>query len=864
MVSLGLAAEALDSLIRDASGVLPAGFEVRDGALGFVLSRQEAYGGRDTRLEVRVKINAEVLMRAAALLEVRGADWPLRALEAGAAEWAMDYEHDLDDLHEQIEPEVKAALGAVATLGAADGAERVLSKLPEVIDYERRVEQLTTFHQATRALLHKALLVRLRAMVTEGRLPAPVEGLEERGNKLSLKLRRDLSVDFLGAPLALSVRSVRPLAGGEVETLCWSGDEAGVSEGLVRLLAPEDATLQRELHRALRYADVLFSQGVVVDRAAVARALEQVAARQGEFDDYRQVLSRLVNRAREEKFRADVEKIREHRSHYADVGGYYPLARSLGRSIELFLGPTNSGKTFRALNALTEGESGTYLAPLRLLALEGQYEIEARGKPCSYLTGEERDMREGARFASSTIEMLDFRTPVDAVLIDEIQLLSDPSRGWAWTAALVGAPARRVLLTGAPGCRAAVEQIARMLGEPLKVTETQRLAPLEVEKRPVSLSKIERGTAVIAFTRRDVLDLKATIEQSTQLKCSVIYGNLSPRVRREEARRFREGESDVIVSTDAIAMGLNLPVSRVVFFTSTKYDGQRERTLADQEILQIGGRAGRYGKAAKGTVTALTKEDLIHVQAAFNRGPRDIGPPFRVMPDERHVDLLSKILDTQSLERILVFFSQAITFDDDSFKPADLTDLCALAAIVDRKLPEADARTRLIFASAPVEVDNEVMRSAWERMMVAYVSRDERVIEDIFEVASYQKRRLTSDHMELLGAETQLKVLTVYSWLSYRFSAVYKKIEHCDAAKDVLASFIEESLRGRTIRRCSSCGVALPLGFRFGKCNACFRSAEGPEDLPPLVQIMRERARRSPPPKLPRGKGAKGGKKQRG
>ncbi|RYE86166.1 MAG: hypothetical protein EOO75_16060, partial [Myxococcales bacterium] len=416
------------------------------------------------------------------------------------------------------------------------------------------------------------------------------------------------------------------------------------------------------------------------------------------------------------------------------------------------------------------------------------------------------------------------------VLIDEIQLLSDESRGWAWTAALVGAPGRRVILTGAPGCQKAVARIADMMGEELVITETQRLAPLEIEKRPTALARLTPGTAVIAFSRRDVLDLKATIEQATGLRCAVIYGNLSPRVRREEARRFREGEADVIISTDAIAMGLNLPIVRVVFFTSVKYDGKRERTLTDHEILQIGGRAGRYGKAASGHVTALSREDLATIQAAFDRGPSPIGPPFRVMPDERHVELLGQVLGTASLERILTFFGQAITFDDEVFVPADLTDLCALAAVVDRKLPLVDAQTRLTFASAPVEADNERMLTAWIRIMEAYANNDERKLGDLFDVDTFRQRRLTTDPFELLSAETQLKILTVYSWLAYRFPAVFRSLDVCDAAKDELASFIEASLRGKTVRRCTSCGVTLPLGFRFSKCNRCFRGRSGADD----------------------------------
>lgn len=832
---LAAAAAALSALIAG-EGSLPEGFRISDGSLQFILGREETYGPQKVLLEAGVVVTAQQL--ADAMHRGEHHDAP-RALAEAAADWAADLSHDLDDLHEEIAEAQRAVEASVALLEEPDTAAIVLGRLPPVVDYEQRVAALDPFRKATRALLARSVGPRLRALKAGG-YPAPIEAIEEKRGKWALRLLRLLTVDLLGSPLPVEIHQVRPLSPSEVDGLAWAGDSDGVRAALVKIVAPEEAAILKELHRAVRYADLLFQQESHVDREAIAMALAQVASQQGDLDDHKIALGKLAARMRADKFRSDVSSLEAHRSLYADVGGYYPVARAMKRSIELFLGPTNSGKTYRALNALTEGNSGTYLAPLRLLALEGQGEIEKRGKPCSYLTGEERDMRPGATFASSTIEMLDYRTPVDAVLIDEIQLLADTSRGWAWTAALVGAPAHRILLTGAPGCREAVARIAALLNEPFTVTETQRLAPLEVEKRPVTLSKIGPGTAVIAFSRRDVLDLKATVEQSTGLRCSVIYGNLSPRVRREEARRFREGESDIIISTDAIAMGLNLPVSRVVFFTSAKYDGKRERILSDHEILQIGGRAGRYGKAADGTVTALTREDLSVIQRAFDRGPGSIGPPFRVMPDERHVELLGRVLGTASLERILTFFGQAITFDDEVFTPADLTDLCALAAIVDRKLPLTDACTRLTFASAPVEADNEPMRRAWERMMESYAASNEDRLDEIFEVETFRKRRLTTDHMELLEAETHLKTLTVYSWLSYRFGAVFRSIERCDASKDVLASFIEESLRGRTIRRCNSCGVVLPLGFRFGKCNNCFRGGDDE------VQARRPSARKPP------------------
>ncbi|MDP3331971.1 MAG: hypothetical protein Q8S55_08265, partial [Methylococcaceae bacterium] len=120
----------------------------------------------------------------------------------------------------------------------------------------------------------------------------------------------------------------------------------------------------------------------------------------------------------------------------------FTLARLLKRHHHFYLGPTNSGKTHHALIALQNAESGVYLAPLRLLAMEIRDRLVATGVPCNLITGEERVMMDGARHTASTIEMMNPGKSVEVAIIDEIQMLQDPERGSAWTAALIGVPAK--------------------------------------------------------------------------------------------------------------------------------------------------------------------------------------------------------------------------------------------------------------------------------------------------------------------------------------------------------------------------------------------------------------------------------------
>src|SRR6202020_2576418 len=142
------------------------------------------------------------------------------------------------------------------------------------------------------------------------------------------------------------------------------------------------------------------------------------------------------------------------------------------------------------------------------------------------------------------------------------------------------------------------------------IIHLERIGKLEVLKKHIgNLSKIESGSAIIAFSRRAVLAYKKELEDGGR-KVSVLYGNLSPGVRREEAKRFRSGETDILVATDCIGMGLNLPIKTVIFSQTTKFDGRNSRDLTPQEVKQISGRAGRHGKFECGYVGAINKSSL--------------------------------------------------------------------------------------------------------------------------------------------------------------------------------------------------------------------------------------------------------------
>jgi hypothetical protein len=478
-------------------------------------------------------------------------------------------------------------------------------------------------------------------------------------------------------------------------------------------------------------------------------------------------------------------------------GEFFPRARALKRELVLFAGPTNSGKTWRALNELVLGETGAYLAPLRLLALEGQTEIEKRGHNASYLTGEERDIREDANYIASTIEMLNTNVEYDTVVIDEVQLLTDDSRGWAWCQALVGAAGKRIVMTGSPDCIPLVQSIADYLGETLTIHHLERYSPVGAAARHMKLEDVTPGTALIAFSRRDVLGLKADLEH--KFKVAVIYGNLTPEVRREEARRFRSGEAQVLVATDSIALGLNLPIETVCFSTLQKWDGKDDVQLEPWQILQIGGRAGRYGHKERGIVAAMNPRDQLRINSVFDP---DFVPPPRalqtwVRPSSDHIEVIAAGLRTTSLAHALTTFQRGMTFDSPMLQPGVDDEMIALAQILDdfRNIPLAE---RLNLAAAPVDARSDWMIQEYRMWMALHAAG--RVVALHALPAAFVKQRAASDE-ELRMAEMEAKRLTLYSWLGYRYPKTFPDLEECSEQRVAIDQFIERSLAQKAMKR---------------------------------------------------------------
>lgn len=464
----------------------------------------------------------------------------------------------------------------------------------------------------------------------------------------------------------------------------------------------------------------------------------------------------------------DLENKRVDERVEADLGlrFYLESLTHEARSFEYFVGPTNSGKTHAAIELLRAAESGMYLAPLRLLALEIHERLSDLGVATSLVTGEERIVHPSARHVSSTVEMVDLKREVDVAVVDEAQLLQDEQRGWAWTLAIAGVRAKRVVMCGSQDGLAAAQQLAARLGVEVAVRRFERKNPLKVVDA-IPLAALRAGDAAVAFSRNAVVELQGQIRGSGH-STAAIYGSLSPAVRRREAERFRTGDAEVLVATDAIGLGLNLPIRRLIFVSLEKFDGVTTRMLTPPEIRQIAGRAGRYGIHEEGQVTALDPRAVRFLRASLDRfdpAPADL--PIWISPTDEHLRRLSAIIGTTRVGRLLQFFQTRVRrAEDTDLRIANLSDTIEVASALELSdrfmtLPLA---VRCTYSRAPVPTRGN---------SIAVLGRwgERHATEGIVDGSDVTAGLAARD--SLLLFEDRSRLATLYLWLAQRFPEVY-------------------------------------------------------------------------------------------
>ena len=487
----------------------------------------------------------------------------------------------------------------------------------------------------------------------------------------------------------------------------------------------------------------------------------------------------------------------------------FPRALEMSRRFILHIGPTNCGKTYQALERLRLAQNGVYLGPLRLLALEVYEKMKDAGIPCTMLTGEECIYEENSRIVSSTVEMLDLDQEYDIAVIDEAQMIADSDRGHSWTRAILGIRAKEIHVCMSPAAEEVICHLISLCGDTAEVHRYERKTRLLCEDEPFSFPEdVREGDALIVFTKRMVLDIAGRLERRG-MKVSVIYGSLPPEIRRRQIRIFSEGETRIVVSTDAIGMGLNLPVRRIVFIQTEKFDGKSTRPLKTAEILQIAGRAGRYGIYDTGYVNAVGQEGLAYIREHF----------YEKEPKVEHVSLgfPQVLLDMDDpLDAVMTIWKSVEI--EPPFEKISIEEVLFLyeRAYRDRKEIDGFEDKHMLYRMLTCSIDtrNRDVVSLWLYYCKTYSA----------DVSLHFPALMMCSDAGLMRYETFYKLLDLYYQFSVRMGKEidFKRLEReREKTEDTIMRFLLKDKKNY-IRKCQYCGAPLPFDSAFGVCESCF------------------------------------------
>ncbi|MGF9891802.1 helicase-related protein [Priestia megaterium] len=483
----------------------------------------------------------------------------------------------------------------------------------------------------------------------------------------------------------------------------------------------------------------------------------------------------------------------------------HPLARSISRKFIIHTGPTNSGKTFDSLIRLKESQNGMYLAPLRLLALEIFEKLNLEGTPCTLLTGDEEIEVPFSNHISCTIEKADLKNFYDVVVIDESQLASDSSRGGAWTRAILGLYAKEIHICCSLNAVPIIKKLIKDCNDELEININERKTPLIIEEDNFKFPKdIRAGDALIVFSRKKVLQV-ASVLSEYNIKSSMIYGNLPPDTRRKQVELFTLGENEVVVSTDAIGMGLNLPIKRVVLLETEKYDGSEERSLSDQEVKQILGRAGRKGLYPKGYVNSVKNQELIFEK--LTKKDEEIRKVY-IGPLENTILSLS----FGTLKEKLSYW-KTLNSKVPYIRKIELAEQLELLELLPKHLEKNLTQEQIYRAiNIPFDCNDKKLISLW----LKYLG-------EIDETNNEFKKPLFNLKSDLEELETAYRKIDLYYSFSKSFNTAYDE-QWVKESRDLLSNQIHSVLRERTLKNigfCSKCNKYLSVENILELCDDC-------------------------------------------
>ncbi|XP_077992177.1 ATP-dependent RNA helicase SUPV3L1, mitochondrial-like [Glandiceps talaboti] len=493
----------------------------------------------------------------------------------------------------------------------------------------------------------------------------------------------------------------------------------------------------------------------------------------------------------------DLKKI----SDLTTPANLFQEARALKRKIIFHAGPTNSGKTYHALERFSTAKSGVYCGPLKLLANEVHQKTNDRGIPCDLVTGEERKYANPEGTPSShvacTVEMTSTTQPYEVAVIDEIQMIKDHTRGWAWTRALLGICAEEIHLCGEPAAIDLVKSLMTETEEEVEVRQYKRLTPLKVLDNALeSLDNVRPGDCIVAFSKNDIFKLSRQLEAQGK-QCAVIYGSLPPGTKLAQAKKFNDPKDPckILVATDAIGMGLNLSIKRIIFNSiirpTLNEKGEIEVVpLSTSQALQIAGRAGRFGSQFEdGEATTFYKDDLPVLKQILSSPVEEIGTGG-LHPTAEQIEMFAYQLPDASISNLIDIFVN-LSKVNPSYFVCNMDDFKFLADMI-QHIP-LNLRVRYTFCCAPINKKHPFICTSFLKFARQF-SRNEALTFDW--LCRHIRWPLAAPQTikDLMHLEAVHDVMDLYLWFSYRFMDMFPDGRFVREIQQELDSVIQEGV----------------------------------------------------------------------
>ncbi|KAI1709611.1 ATP-dependent RNA helicase SUV3 like protein, mitochondrial [Ditylenchus destructor] len=501
-------------------------------------------------------------------------------------------------------------------------------------------------------------------------------------------------------------------------------------------------------------------------------------------------------------FFAHACKVYPHLECYADLKSicdltspekWYPQARKIKRKFIYHAGPANSGKTYDALQRFKESDCGIYLCPLRLLASEVHEKVNQWGiTGCNLRTGQEIIETPGAKHTSCTVEMLQTDIYYRCAIIDEIQLLRDEKRGWAWTRALLGVAADEVHLCGEAAAVNLVKRLLKETGETVEVRTCRAKNVVKPSALPLEkYSNLQPADCIICAGKNDIIKVANEIRYSMpNMPFSVIYGDLPPAIKVKEANSFNNPNhrNKILIATDAVGMGINLNIKRIIFNSITMWNKEH---IPAHSLQQVAGRAARFKSPyTEGEVLALNRQEHEVMKGLFHKTIPNI-EKAGITPTVDHLEKLSKLCpDIDSFTKLLDIFASLCKTSDDFFLCSE-EEIREWAELIDHH--QFTIKEFHTFCTVPVRVGRRAVSNALRKVIDLYAQKkpiEHDFVHDL--VKAWIKP--AQNFRELTALNDAYEVIHGCVWLSHRFPNSFPNIKMVRKLEEVIEKVITDCM----------------------------------------------------------------------